>query len=62
MKPIDTSAYSGDAVTLQTREFIRSIKEEDQPLNSADQAVMLMQMLDGAMKSSDTRCAVAIEE
>ena len=62
MKPIDTSAYSGDAVTLQTREFIRSIKEEDQPLNSADQAVMLMQMLDGAMESSDTRCSVAIEE
>ncbi|MBF73139.1 hypothetical protein CMK20_03015 [Candidatus Poribacteria bacterium] len=62
VKPIDTSAYSGDAVTLQTREFIRSIKEEDQPLNSADQAVMLMQMLDGAMESSDTRCAVAIEE
>ena len=62
MKPIDTSAYSGDAVTLQTREFIRSIKEKDQSLNSADQAVMLMQMLDGAMESSDTRCAVAIED
>ena len=61
VKTLDTSAYKGDAVTLQTREFIRSIKEEDQPLNSADQAVMLMQILDGAMESSNIGRSVAIE-
>ena len=61
VKPLDTSAYSGDSVTLQTREFIRSIQEMDQPLNSADQAVMLMEMLDGAMHSSQSGKAVAID-
>jgi len=47
-------------LTLQAREFIRAIREKDKPLNSGSQAMMLMQMLDVAMKSSEIGRAVAI--
>ena len=47
--------------TAQSREFIRAIRERDTPMNSADQAVMLMQMLGALRKSGDTGRAVRIK-
>ncbi len=61
VKPIKAPAQKADEITLQTREFIRAIREGDEPLNSGSQAVMLMQMLDAAMKSSEIGSAVAIQ-
>ncbi len=61
VKPIEAPAQKANEVTLQTREFIRAIREGDEPLNSGSQAVMLMQMLDAAMKSSEIGSAVAIQ-
>ena len=60
VKPIKAPAQKADEITLQAREFIRAIREGDEPLNSGSQAVMLMQMLDAAMKSSEIGSAVAI--
>ena len=61
VKPMKPSPQKADEITLQAREFIRAIREEDTPLNSGSQAVMLMQMLDAAMKSSEISSAVAIQ-
>jgi predicted dehydrogenase len=61
VKPIKSPAQKANEITLQAREFIRAIREEDQPLNPGSQAVMLMQMLDAAMKSSEIGSAVAIQ-
>ena len=61
VKPIKAPAQKASEVTLQAREFIRSIREGDEPLNSGSQAVMLMQMLDAAMKSSEIGSAVPIQ-
>ena len=58
MKPQPQKAND---ITLQAREFIRAIQDGDEPLNSGSQAVMLMQMLDAAMKSSEIGSAVAIQ-
>ena len=48
--------------TAQAKEFIRALRAHDEPLNSADQAIMLMQMLDALKKSGETRRAVKIKE
>ncbi len=61
VKPMKPAPQKADEITLQAREFIRAIREEDESLNSGSQAVMLMQMLDGAMKSSEIGSAVAIQ-
>ena len=60
VKPIKAPAQKADEITLQAREFIRAIREQDESLNSGSQAVMLMQMLDAAMKSSEIGSAVPI--
>ncbi|MCH8292225.1 Gfo/Idh/MocA family oxidoreductase [Candidatus Poribacteria bacterium] len=60
VKPLSEPEQKADPVTLQAREFIRAIREKDEPLNSGSQAVMLMQMLDAATKSSEIGRAVAI--
>ena len=44
----------------QGKEFLRAVRTGTEPMNSADQAVMLMQMLDALRKSGDTRRAVSI--
>ena len=61
VKPLKPPAQKADDITLQAREFIRAIRDQDEPLNSGSQAVMLMQMLDAAMKSSEINSAVAIQ-
>ena len=61
VQPMKPSPQKADEITLQAREFIRAIREKDESLNSGSQAVMLMQILDGAMKSSETGSAVAIQ-
>ena len=61
VKPMKAPAQKADEITLQAREFIRAIQEEDEPLNPGSQAVMLMQMLDAAMKSSEIGSAVPIQ-
>jgi predicted dehydrogenase len=61
VKPLNPPKPKANEVTLQAREFIRAIREQDEPLNSGSQAVMLMQMLDAAMKSSEIGRAVAID-
>ena len=60
IKLLNTAELSADPITLQSQEFIRAIIEKDQPLNPAAEAVMLMQMLDSAMESSQTGKAVPI--
>ena len=60
IKPLKSPKEQQDSITLQTREFIRAIREKDEPISSASQAVMLMQMLDGAMKSSEIGKTVPI--
>ena len=59
--PMKPPPQKADEITLQAREFIRAIREKDTPLNSGSEAVMLMQMLDAAMKSSEIGSAVAIQ-
>jgi len=44
----------------QAKEFLRAVRTGTEPMNSADQAVMLMQMLDALRKSGDTQRAVRI--
>lgn len=61
IEPMPELKLEGDSVALQAREFIRAIKEGDDPISSAAQGVMLMQMLDGARKSSELRRSVSIE-
>ncbi|MYF99928.1 Gfo/Idh/MocA family oxidoreductase [Candidatus Poribacteria bacterium] len=61
VKPMKPSPQKADDITLQAQEFIRAIREKDEPLNSGSQAVMLMQMLDAAMKSSEIGSAVSIQ-
>ena len=62
VKPIRPPAQKADDITLQAREFIRSIRDQDEPLNSGSQALMLMQILDAAMKSSEINRAVPIQD
>jgi predicted dehydrogenase len=45
---------------LQAREFVRAVRAHDEPLNSASQAVMLMQMLEALRKSGENRRAERI--
>ena len=61
VEPMKPSPQKADDITLQAREFIRSIRDQDEPLNSGSEAVMLMQILDAAMKSSETKSAVTIQ-
>ncbi len=61
VKPMKPSPQDADDITLQAREFIRAIRDQDEPLNSGSQAVMLMQILDAAMKSSEINSAVTIQ-
>ena len=61
VEPMKPAPQEADDITLQAREFIRAIRDKDEPLNPGSQAVMLMQMLDGAMKSSETNSAVTIQ-
>jgi predicted dehydrogenase len=44
----------------QAREFIRAVRTGSTPLNSAEQALMLMRMLEGACRSADLGRAVRI--
>jgi len=60
IKPLKSPKTRQDPVTLQTREFIRAIREKDEPISSASQAIMLMQMLDAAMKSSEVGKSIPI--
>ena len=46
----------------QAEEFIRAIRQKDDPISSADQAVTLMQMLDALRKSGETKKAVRITD
>lgn len=61
VKPIKPAPQKADEFTLQAQEFIRAIRENDEPLNSGTEAVMLMQVLDAAMKSSENGSAVVIQ-
>lgn len=45
---------------LQAREFIRAIRAKDEPLNSASQAVQLMQMLETLKRSAASGRSVTI--
>jgi predicted dehydrogenase len=45
----------------QAKEFVRAVRAGDEPLNSAAQAVMLMQMLDALRRSGDSGRAVRIK-
>ena len=45
---------------LQAGDFLRAVREGTPPTNSAEQAVMLMQILDALRKSGDTQRAVRI--
>ncbi len=45
---------------LQAREFVRAVRAHDEPLNSASQAVMLMQILEALRKSGENRLAQRI--
>jgi predicted dehydrogenase len=58
--PLKTLGNHPPVFALQSREFVRAIRAGDDPLNSAAQAVMLMQMLDALRKSGDTGSAVRI--
>ena len=60
VQPMEAPPQEADVVTLQTREFVRAIRDGDAPLNSGTEAVMLMQMLDAAMESGEIGRAVAI--
>ena len=60
IKPLKSPKTRQDPVTLQAREFIRAIREKDEPVSPASQAIMLMQMLDAAMKSSEVGKAIPI--
>lgn len=56
LKPKSTlGAFEG-----QAQEFVRAIREHEDPISSADQAVMLMQMLDALKKSGETKRTVRI--
>ena len=46
----------------QARDFLRAVRQRSTPTNSAEQAVMLMQMLDALRKSGDTQRAVRISK
>ncbi len=48
--------------TAQNRTFIQAIRKQGKPGNTAEQAVMLMQMLDALKKSGDTGRAVRIRK
>lgn len=61
VKPMKLSPQNADDITLQAREFVRAIRDQDEPLNSGSEAVMLMQILDAAMKSSEINSAVTIQ-
>ena len=53
VEPIKPPPQKANDIILQAQEFIRAIRQQDEPLNSGSQAVMLMQILDAAMKSSE---------
>ena len=61
VKPMKPPPQNADDITLQAREFIRAIRDQDEPLNPGSEAVMLMQILDAAMKSSEINSAVTIQ-
>ena len=60
VSPLKAPRKVRPAFVLQSREFVRAIRAQDDPINSADQAVMLMQMLDALKKSGETGRAVGI--
>jgi len=55
-----TSKYSG--FEGQAREFIRAVRSGSVPMSSAEQAVMLMQILEAARRSADKGRAVRIRK
>lgn len=59
VRPI-TAKGSTPVFEAQAREFVRAIQTGRPPLNSADQAVLLMRMLDAARRSGDTGRSVGI--
>jgi predicted dehydrogenase len=59
VRPI--AATAGTPVfTAQAREFVRAIRDGRPPLNPAEQAVMLMEVLEACRKSGDTGRSVRI--
>lgn len=46
--------------SAQAREFVRAVRAGDEPMNSPEQAVMIMQMLDALKLSGEKRRAVRI--
>ncbi len=65
--PIPAWQPTGDTAPVpmfvrQAKDFLRAIREGVTPTNSAEQAVMLMQMLDALRKSGDTRRSVRIRK
>lgn len=58
-------AYANGArseFVLQAKDFLRAVREGTPPINSAEQAIMLMQMLDALRKSGETQRAVRIRK
>jgi len=58
--PLKVPKREVSVFTAQSTEFVRAIRAKDEPINSAAQAVMLMQMLDALKKSGERGRAVRI--
>jgi predicted dehydrogenase len=54
------SPHPDDSFAAQTHEFVRAIHAGDDSMNTAEQAVMLMQMLDAVRESAHTGRSVEI--
>jgi predicted dehydrogenase len=51
--PLEVKPAEANGFELQLRNFVAAIKGEAKPVNNADQAVALMEMIDGIYASSD---------
>ena len=59
--PRPAFTHHPNVFAAQMSEFARAIREGDEPLSSAAQAVALMQMLDAVNRSAETGASVEIE-
>ena len=60
VSPLPVPKKEVPVFTAQSKEFLRAVRAQDAPMNSAAQAVMLMQMLEALAKSGETGRAVRI--
>jgi predicted dehydrogenase len=59
-QPREAFTQHSNVFVAQMSEFARAIREGDEPLSSASQAVALMQMLDAVKRSAETGTSVEI--